>query len=144
MFKPLSPLAIASALLSLSCLVAAPAQVASLLTFVSGKGTDTGICATASTACRTFQFALNQTSPGGKIQALDPANYGGVTITKSISIDRSAGNAITVNAGPNDVVNLGHLIVDGRGIEFNSGGSLTINHCTVRNFFSVGIIRHLS
>lgn len=153
MFTPFSSRAFASAFLSLSCLVAAPARASSLVTFVSGKGTDTGVCATPATPCRSFKFAITQTSPGGKIQALDPANYGGVIITKSISIagvegagiDRSARNAITINAGPNDVVNLGHLIVDGRGtasrgIELNSGGSLTITQCTVRNFSSAGII----
>ncbi|MDD5269357.1 MAG: right-handed parallel beta-helix repeat-containing protein [Methylococcales bacterium] len=153
MYKPFSPQAIAIALLSLSCLVAAPARAASLVTFVSGKGTDTGICATAATACRSFQFAVNQTTAGGQINALNPANYGGVTIAKAISIsgvdgtgiDRSSGDAITINAGPNDAVNLRHLTIDGlriaqNGIVLNSGGALTINDCAVRNFANSGIV----
>jgi hypothetical protein len=59
--------------------------------------------------CRTFQFALSQTSPGGEIKALDPAPYGVVVITKSISITGvegagifrifGAADAITINAG---------------------------------------------
>ncbi len=83
---------------------------------------------------------------------LDPANYGSMIITQSISItgiegagiNRKAGDAVTINAGPNDVVNLSHLTLDGlklanTGILLNSGGSLTISDCTVRNFLGTGI-----
>ncbi|MGH6812013.1 MAG: hypothetical protein ACREDM_06575 [Methylocella sp.] len=121
------------------------------MTFVSGKGFDTGTCAEAQ-PCRTFQFAIGQTSASGEVKVLDPANYGGVTITQSISIagiegagiDHGSGNAITINAGPNDEINLAHLTVDGlktggSGIVLNSGGSLTITHCVVRNFTNTGV-----
>ena len=64
-------------------LAAAPVLAASPVTFVSGKGTDSGTCASPATPRRTFQFALGQTSPGGEIKARDPADYGSVTITKS-------------------------------------------------------------
>jgi hypothetical protein len=137
----------------LACLGAGPAQAASFVTYVSGKGSDTGTCASPANPCRTFQFAVGQTSANGEIKALDPANYSGVEINKSISItgvegagiDRGGGPvAITINAGPNDVVNLSHLTLDGLktaqfGIALNRGGSLTITHCTVRNFTGVGI-----
>ncbi len=86
MSKSLRPLAVAGALLSLSCFGAAPARALSHVTFVSDKGTDTGSCASPADACRSFKFALGQTTPGGEIKALDPADYGGVTITKAISI----------------------------------------------------------
>ena len=83
-----------------------------------------------------YNFAIGQTSANGEIKALDPANYGGVTIAKSISItgidgagiDRAGGPvAITINAGANDVVNLSHLTLDGlklaqNGILLNAGG----------------------
>jgi hypothetical protein len=152
MSKLISPLA-AGALPFLACLGASPAQAASPVTFVSGRGTDSGTCASPATACRTFQFAIGQTNAGGEIKALDPANYGGATISKSISltgvdgagIDRAGGPvAITINAGPNDTINLSHLTLDGlktaqNGILLNSGGSLTISYCTVRNFKSAGI-----
>lgn len=44
----------------------------------------------------------------------------------------------------NDAINLSHLILDGiktapNGIVLNWGASLTVTHCTVRNFKSVGI-----
>jgi hypothetical protein len=97
---------------------------------------------------------LGQTSPGGEIKALDPAPYGPMTITNSISITgvegagifrTSAVDAITINAGPNDTINLSHLTLDGfktaiNGIVLNSGGSLTIAHCAVRNFGVAGIV----
>jgi hypothetical protein len=104
------------------------------------RAADSGTCASPATPCRTFQFALSQTSPGGEIKALDPAPYGVVAITKSISITgvegadsfrTSAVDSITINAGPNDTINLSHLTLDGfktanNGIVLNSGGSLTI------------------
>jgi hypothetical protein len=54
------------------------------------------------------------------------------------------GDAITINAGPNDAINLSHLILDGlgiaqNGIVLNSGASLTITICVVRNFANQGI-----
>ncbi|MDQ6867224.1 MAG: right-handed parallel beta-helix repeat-containing protein [Pseudomonadota bacterium] len=152
MSKFLSPLIAAGALLALPFLGAAPALAGSPVTFVSGKGADSGTCASPATPCRTFQFALDQTSPGGEIKALDPADYGPVTITNSISItgvegasiNRPSGNHITINAGPNDTINLSHLTLDGlktapRGIILHTGGPLTVTHCTVRNFTSIGI-----
>jgi hypothetical protein len=150
--KVISPLSITGALTCLISLGAAPVLAASPVTFVSGKGTDSGTCASSATPCRTFQFALGQTSPGGEIKALDPAAYGPTTITHSISItgvegagiDKPSGDEITINAGPNDTVNLSRLTVDGvqtaaTGIRLNSGGSLIITNCVIRNFTGAGI-----
>ena len=123
MSKSLWPLAAARALLALPCLAAAPALAAAPVTFVSGKGTDAGTCASPANPCRSFEFALGQTSPSGEIKALGPADYGSVTITKSVSITgvegagsfrTSAVDSITINAGPNDTVNLSHLTIDGQ------------------------------
>jgi Right handed beta helix region len=152
MFKFLSWLSAAAASLFLACLCTAPADAASQVTFVSGKGTDTGTCASPLSACRTFQFAISQTAPFGEVKALDPAEYGPMTITQSVSItgvegasvNRISGDEITISAGTSDVVNLSHLILDGLqgaslGIVLNSSGSLTITHCTVRNFRAAGI-----
>jgi hypothetical protein len=88
---------------------------------------------------------------GDEIDVLDPAGYGAVTITKTISIvndgagvaaiavaiGASSGNAITINAGASDRVHLRGLTIDGRGlngIQFNTGGNLAIENCVVRNF----------
>jgi nitrous oxidase accessory protein NosD len=151
-FKHISPLAIASALVfRLPC--ASPANALSAVTFVSGKGTDAGTCASPATPRRTFQFASGQTSPGGEIKALDPADYEPMTITKAISITgvegaginrTTAGNAITIKAGSKDVINLTNLTNDGlntgqTGIELDSFGSLTVTHCMIRKFRGDGI-----
>ena len=141
---------VVAAILFLACLGAVPAAAASLVTFVSGSGTDKGACDSASRPCRTFQFAVKQTSAGGEVKALDPANYGPrVTITQSISITGVDGASINVpgdfgiliHSGVNDKVNLTNLIVDGgpgalTGIVLDTGGSLTITHCVVRNFIT--------
>lgn len=135
------------------CLFAAPASAYSVVTYVSGKGVDTGACATPATACRTFQFALNQTFPGGEIKALDAADYFPVTINRSVSITGvegagitrfKSGNAITINAGTG-VFNISNLSLDGfnrtatNGVVVTSGGKLTIVNCKVRRFSGIGI-----
>jgi Right handed beta helix region len=151
MRKPLSLLAITGAVLFPASLSAAQAQDLSsqnsIVSFVSGKGFDSGTCASPARPCRTFQFALDHIGAGGEVKALDPADYGRVTITKPISItgvdgagiNLSSANAITINAGVADVVNLTNLTLDGigkatNGIALSSAGSLSIIHCAVRNF----------
>src|SRR3712207_1724310 len=74
-------------------------------TWVSGVGDDANPCARTS-PCKTFAGAISKTAPRGEINVLDPGGFGGVTITKSITIDGenseagvlvSGTNAITVN-----------------------------------------------
>jgi hypothetical protein len=131
---------------------AAPAQAGPNRTWVSGHGTDSGGCPVTA-PCRTFAFALTQTAAGGEIDVLEPAGYGPVTITKSISIVNDgvgtaaigveSGNAITINAsGLFDFVHLRGLTIEGHpgfgvsvgnGIQFNSGLNLAIENCVIRN-----------
>ena len=72
-----------AALLAVS-LMSNPAQAASRV-FVSAVGADMNDCSFAH-PCRTFQHAHNVVAAGGEIDVLDPAGYGAVNITKSISI----------------------------------------------------------
>ena len=145
---------------ALLCLAAVPAS-AQVHTYVSGKGADTGGCATPATACRTFAFAIARTTTSGTIIAIDPANYGPVTITKSISIVAdgagpagifiNAGTAIDINVGANDIVNLRGLTLDGAGTaseDISSTAvsslepprrSVTITDCFIRHFNGTGI-----
>jgi hypothetical protein len=62
-------------LLTMICLGAAPARAATPITYVSGKGADSGNCSSPAKPCPTFQFAVNQTAVGGEVKALDPADY---------------------------------------------------------------------
>jgi hypothetical protein len=125
-----------------------PAVALSSRTFVLGTGTtDAGAC-TLAEPCRTFAYALTQTSPSGEIIVLGSGGYGAVTINKAVSIINTSnfagvtvasGDGITINAGTGDSVTLRGLTIDGggsgsNGIVFNSGGSLTIDQCNLQNF----------
>jgi hypothetical protein len=155
MLKLGTPLA-AGAFVTLACLGDAPAK-ADPVTYVSGNGTDTGNCLSPANPCRTFQFAASQTLPGGEVKALDPADYGPVKITKSISITGVVGAGIQVTS-PNQtavnssasnsltVVNLTNLTFagptppSGTGVAFSLaapefvGSFVTIISCIAHNF----------
>ena len=142
-----------TALVVAAVLSSAPAQALNTRSFVSAQsGSDSNTC-TRLSPCRTFAYAITQTSAGGEINTLDPGGYGPVTITQAISIVSglgeagvlvpSGGTGITINAGPTDVVNLRGLIIEGAGvgqdgIDFNTGGALTIENCVVRNLTGNG------
>src|ERR1700731_2846090 len=70
-----------------SVLVAASAQAQVARTFVSTAGSDSNNCANVATPCRHFQTAVNATALGGDVVALDPGNYGSITVTRGITID---------------------------------------------------------
>jgi hypothetical protein len=130
-----------------------PAQAQVARTFVSAAGSDSNNCANVVTPCRHFAAAFAATANNGEIYVLDPANYGSLTINHAVSIQGhgwgsiappASGAAITINAGPNDVVNLDGLTMDGggignNGIVFNSGNSLTVANCVARNMVFEGL-----
>src|SRR5262249_26958785 len=102
--------------------------------------------------CRTFQRAHDAVAAGGEIDVLDPAGYGALTISKSISIQGHgfAGLAVpsgtgiaTATAGV--VVNLRGLLLDGvgtggMGLTFTASGAvLNIQDSVIRNFTNYGI-----
>src|SRR3954468_20292992 len=81
-------------------------------TWVSGVGDDANPCSRTA-PCKTFAGAISKTAAKGEINVLDPGGFGGVTITKSITISSegfeagvlvSGTNAIIVNAAATDVV----------------------------------------
>src|SRR5437870_7542941 len=93
-------------------LYATPAQAQATRTWVSGVGDDANPCSRTA-PCKTFAGAISKTAAKGEINVLDPGGYGGVTITKSISIIAdhveagvlvSGTNAIIVNALSTDRV----------------------------------------
>jgi Right handed beta helix region len=120
--------------------------------FVGGQGSDSNSCS-ATSPCRTFQHAHDVAAANGEIDVLSPAGYGPLTITKAISIQGHGFSGLTVSnglsgivitAGPSDNINLSGLIIDGAGVgtdgvHFNSGKSLTIDSCLVRNLAGTGI-----
>lgn len=122
-------------------------------TWVSGVGDDANPCSRTA-PCKTFAGAISKTAAGGEIDALDPAGYGALTITKAITIDGGGGqvasvlvsgtNGIVVAAGPNDVVILRNLRFNGistgiNGIRFLSGKDLNVENCFIFGFTNNGI-----
>jgi hypothetical protein len=122
-------------------------------TWVSGVGDDANPCSRTA-PCKTFAGAISKTAAGGEIDALDPAGYGALTITKAITIDGGGGqvasvlvsgtNGIVVQAGPSDVVILRNLRFNGigtglNGIRFLSGRDLNVENCYIFGFLQNGI-----
>ena len=146
LMKRVSVRALLSFLVLLGLSAAARAQAPR--TWVSGVGEDVNPCSRTA-PCKTFAGAISKTSAGGQINVLDAGAYGAVTITKAITIDASGNfagvlatlgsNAITVNAGANDIVVLRGLTVDGNGtgangIRFLAGAALYVENCVIRAF----------
>jgi hypothetical protein len=129
-------------------LASAPAYAQATRTWVSGVGDDANPCSRTA-PCKTFAGAISKTAAGGEISVLDPGGFGGVTITKAISLTNDGGgeagvlvagtNGITVAAGATDIVNLRGLVIDGTGtglagIRFSSGAALHVQNCVIKNF----------
>ena len=118
-------------------------------TWVSGVGDDANPCSRTA-PCKTFAGAISKTATSGEINCIDPGGFGGVTITKAITIycdDVEAGvlvsgtNAIIVNAPTTAAVVLRGLDIEGlgtglNGVRFLAGGSLHVDDCLIRNFSS--------
>src|SRR5215510_14419325 len=112
------------AVAGLGLTISSVAQAQALRTWVSGVGDDANPCSRTA-PCKTFAGAISKTAAGGEIDALGPAGYGALTITKAITIDGGGGqvasvleagtNGIVVQAGANDVVILRNLRFNGIG-----------------------------
>jgi hypothetical protein len=76
------------------------AQAQASRTWVSGVGDDFNPCSRTA-PCKTFAGAISKTALNGEINALDPAGYGTLTITKSITVNGAETNAGVLNSGLN-------------------------------------------
>jgi hypothetical protein len=144
---------IAAALALAATLPAVPAQ-AQTRVFVSAAGSDSNNCINTNSPCRHFQQAYNKMPNGGEIDVLDPANYGALTVSHTLSIvgrgwatlSPVAGQpAISIGAGASDKISISGLTLDGAnligttGIQFASGANLTISDSVIQNFTGNGI-----
>jgi hypothetical protein len=121
-------------------------------TWVSGVGDDANPCSRTA-PCKTFAGAISKTAAKGEINVLDPGGFGGVTITKSITIDGEATeagvlvsgtNAIVINAAATDTVALKGLDVNGlgtglNGVRFLAGKRLRVQNTKIYGFVRNGI-----
>ena len=138
-------------------LASSPAHAQATRTWVSGVGDDANPCSRTA-PCKTFAGAISKTSALGEINCLDPGGFGGITITKAITLNCSAtlGSilvagtpGITVNAGTGDIVVLRGLQLQGVGptggtagtigINILSAATVSIENCVVTQFSSFGI-----
>jgi hypothetical protein len=148
---------IAAALALAATLPAAPALAQRDRVFVASYGSDSNPC-TFGSPCKTFQNAINVVAQGGEVTAIDSAGFGTFTISHAVTITSPNGveagiaapaigaAAIAINAGPSDNIVLSGLTLDGDnvsnsiGIQFNTGGSLSIQNSVIRNFNDIGIL----
>ena len=133
-------------------------------TWVSGVGDDVNPCSRTA-PCKTFAGAISKTAEGGEIDALDPAGFGTVTITKAITIDGTTGqgfggilasgvNGVNVNITSGNhiadaVVTLRHLSIQGvsqspnlagpSGISVTNVNRLNVEECYIQNMSTTGI-----
>ena len=123
------------------------AQAQATRTWVSGVGDDANPCSRTA-PCKTFAGAISKTATHGEINALDPGGFGGVTITKSITIDGgyqiagvlvSGTNGIIINAPTDANVTLRNLDINGVGtglvgIKILAANRVQIDNCVIYGF----------
>src|SRR5262245_4596763 len=86
MVMGISVLLVAIGVLGMTMLSVDHAHAQATRTWVSGVGDDANPCSRTA-PCKTFAGAISRTAINGEINCLDPAGFGAVTITKSITID---------------------------------------------------------
>jgi hypothetical protein len=134
-----------------AALAAAPAQAQSTRTWVSGVGDDANPCSRTA-PCRTFAGAIAATAVGGEINCLDPGGFGGVVITKALTIDCHEDfgsvlvfgvSGIVVNA-PGAVVTLRNVNFDGAssgtvGVNIVAATTVYIEDAVIESFAGAGV-----
>jgi hypothetical protein len=134
-------------------------------TWVSGVGDDVNPCSRTA-PCKTFAGAISKTAEGGEIDALDPAGYGTLTISKAITVDGGTGSgwASVLNSGgisgfnvnvttgthvSDAVVILRNITINGaiqaptlggtNGINYIKAAQLIVERCYIENQSNTGI-----
>ncbi|MBR0875090.1 right-handed parallel beta-helix repeat-containing protein [Bradyrhizobium tropiciagri] len=144
--------------LFLPVLASAPAHAQATRTWVSGVGDDANPCSRTA-PCKTFAGAISKTAAQGEINCLDPGGFGGLTITKAITVNCheilgsvlvAGTNGININAGVADRVVLRNLQIQGLGptgvnaglvgVKIFQAGSVSIEDCVITQFGQQGIL----
>ena len=121
-------------------------------TWVSGVGDDVNPCSRTA-PCKTFAGAISKTATGGEINCLDPAGYGALNITKSLTVDcnythgsilAANVNGILVNAPATASVTIRGLSINGantttgNGIRILAARDVLIEDTVIENFAGAG------
>jgi hypothetical protein len=113
-------------------------------TFVGGLGDDSNTSADCPRPkpCRTFAAAYTVTQSGGEIIALNPADYGPLTITGQVAVLGVEGatiavaagtTGVTINAAAGDKIIIRQLSVSGAGAPNTTGIAITGGRLALRN-----------
>lgn len=154
MSRPMRRLAAPTLLLAVTgcLLIPAGALAQATRTWVSGTGDDANPCSRTA-PCKTFFGASTKTAAHGEIDVIDPGGYGGLTITKSLTIDGrgalssilvSGTNAVIINAPSTAKVTLRNLSINGigtglSGIRVLSAGTVRVENTKIFGFTTAGI-----
>jgi hypothetical protein len=155
--------------LVLACSLPADANGPSYETWVSHTGSDTNVCSTPSSPCKTLSGALSQTLPGGQINVMDSGDFANVIINESVSIVNAISGTATnmggyqtianetligsmiIVAGANGVVTVRGFVLNGLddtgntpasnvvGVLINNASQVNIENCLLLNNGSAGI-----
>jgi hypothetical protein len=130
------------------------AQAQATRTWVSGVGDDANPCSRTA-PCKTFAGAISKTATNGEINCLDPAGYGAVTVTKSITIDCEDTQGSILSAGTTGVIVNITAVADTkksfklRGVSINGAGTgifgiriLAANNVTLQEVVIDGVTSH--
>ncbi|HVF29568.1 MAG TPA: hypothetical protein VNA22_01310 [Pyrinomonadaceae bacterium] len=104
------------------------AEAQATRTWVSGVGDDVNPCSRTA-PCKTFAGAISKTATNGEINCLDPAGFGTINITKSITIDcEDTQGSILASGVTGVIVNITNAAdvkkaVKLRGLSINGAGS---------------------
>jgi hypothetical protein len=115
-------------------------------TWISGVGDDANPCSRTA-PCKTYQGTISKTAANGEINSIDPGGFGGVTITKSITLDGgpfmagvlvSGTNGVIINAAGAQVT-LRNLTIDGlttglNGIRILNADAVFVENCQIFGF----------
>jgi hypothetical protein len=139
-------------------------------TWVSGVGDDVNPCSRTA-PCKTFAGAISKTAEGGEIDALDPGGFGGVTISKAMTIEGTHGSGfgsilnasvtgVTINVTAGTFVNTAQVILrslyiqgasqspsgssTSRGVNYLKANRVFINDCHFENQTTSGITANLT
>lgn len=123
-------------------------------TWVSGVGDDANPCSRTA-PCKTFAGAISKTATNGEINCLDPAGYGAVTVTKSITIDCEDTQGSILSAGTNGVIvnitagtdtkkafKMRGISINGAGTGINGMRILAANTVTIEDGVIDGVTSH--
>jgi hypothetical protein len=136
-------------------LAPAPASAQATRTWVSGVGDDVNPCSRTA-PCKTFAGAISKTATGGEINCLDPGGFGGITITKAMTLNcHEVMGSILVAGSPGVTINAGTALVVLRnlqitgvlgtptpgtiGVRILAAGTVSIEDCVITQFSQQGI-----